>query len=136
VLEVNLSYVEHVYVLLTAGNGFARWQNEPVGRIIITFATGALIEVALVLGLNLREWHAVGNVVSYAPDIQQAWEGAMTGHPHLKGTLDILEIEVPIEYREKTITQIEFRDTSTITVNSLDPALTIVGLTVAHRSNQ
>jgi hypothetical protein len=136
VLEVNLPYVEHVYVLLTAGNGFTRWQNEPVGRIIIVFDTGALIEVDLVLGLNLREWHAVGDVVSYAPSVQQVWEGAITGHPHLRGTMDMLEIEVPSEYHEKTVVQIEFYDTSTFIVDSLDPALTISGITVAYRSDQ
>jgi serine/threonine protein kinase len=133
IIKTDIQRVEQVYVLLTAGNAFTRWQGKTVGRIALVFSNAASVEVPLVLGENLREWHAADNVVSTAPKVRQVWQGPIAGHPDLIGTLDMLTIAVPAAQRDATLTQVEIRDTSSEEVGSLDPALSIWGVTVAHR---
>ncbi len=132
-LTVALSGVEHVYVLVTAGDGFTRWAGKRVGQIVLTFDGADPIVVDLVLGENLREWHAADNVVSTAPGITEVWSGPIAGFPNLNGHLDLLTIEVPADRAAATLTRIDIVDLSTETVDSRDPALTVSGLTVAHR---
>ena len=133
VVEVDVSNVEQVYVLISAGDAFTRWRSKTVGRITLVFETGANIEVDLVLGQNLREWHAASNVVSTAPQLIEVWQGPITGSPDLSGTLDMLTLEVPADRRSAKLKQIEFDDLSLQTVGSQDPSMTITGVTVAHR---
>ena len=120
-------------MLLTAGNAFTRWQSKTVGRITLVFGDASSVEVPLVLGKNLREWHAADNVVSTAPGVRQVWQGPIAGYPDLTGTLDMLTIAVPAAQRNATLTQVEIRDTSSAEVGSMDPALSMWGVTVAHR---
>jgi serine/threonine-protein kinase len=132
-LAVGLSHVERVYILITAGNAFMRWRGQTVGRITLVFDSAPKVEVDLTLGSNLREWHPADNVVSSAPGARQVWQGAITGHPNLTGTLDMLTIEVPADRHNAMLTRIEFHDISVSSVGSLDPALNVSGVTVAHR---
>ena len=133
IIKTDIQRVEQVYVLLTAGNAFTRWQGKTVGRITLVFSDAASVEAPLVLGKNLREWHAADNVVSTAPGVRQVWRGPIAGHPDLTGTLDMLTLAVPAAQRNATLTQVEIRDTSSEEVGSMDPALGIWGVTVAHR---
>lgn len=133
VVEVNVANIEQIYVLISAGDAFTRWYGKTVGRITLVFETGASIEVDLVLGQNLREWHAASNVVSTAPQILEVWQGPIAGTPELSGTLDMLTIEVPVDRRSAKLTQIELDDLSAQTVGSQDPSITVTGVTVAHR---
>ncbi len=135
-LAAGIARVEQVHVLLTAGDAFIRWQGQTVGRITLVFDAAPQLDVPLVLGLNLREWHASDNVVSSAPGARQVWQGPIVGRPDLNGTLDMLTIEVPADRRQATLVRIEFYDTSESSessVGSLDPAFTISGVSVAHR---
>lgn len=133
VLTVNVSHVERIGVVLTAGNGFTRWQGKTVGRITLVFDGAPDLTVDLILGQNIREWHAAQNVVSSASDIDQVWQGEITGKPGLYGYLDLLETEVPVDRRSAALKSIVFEDLSRSTVNSLDPALAITAVTIAHR---
>ncbi len=72
------------------------------------------------------------NVVSTTPGVRQVWQGPIAGHPDLTGTLDMLTITVPAAQRNATLTQVEIRDTSE-EIGSMDPALNVWGVTVAHR---
>ncbi len=132
-LSVALPGVEHVYVLVTAGDGFTRWAGKRVGQIVLTFEGAEPVVVDLVLGENLREWHAADNVVSTAPGITEVWSGPIAGFPNLQGHLDLLTIDVPPDRAAATLTRIDIVDLSTETVASRDPALTVSGLTIAHR---
>lgn len=132
-LMVNVPRIERVGVLITAGNGFTRWQGKTVGRITLMFDAAPNLTVDLILGQNVREWHAAQNVVSSASDIDQVWQGEITGSQGLFGYLDLLEIEVPVDRRSATLESIEFEDLSRSVVGSLDPSLTIAGVTVVYR---
>ena len=132
-IDVELSNVSRVFVLVTAGDGFTRWDGERVGQITLTFTDAEPVTVDLVLGQNLREWHPADNVVSTAPDITEVWTGPIAGFPNLTGHLDMLTIDVPDDHATATLIRIDFVDLSVETVGSLDPAITIAGLAVEHR---
>ncbi|HRE28183.1 MAG TPA: hypothetical protein PK954_16200, partial [Anaerolineales bacterium] len=61
--------VTRVFVLITSGDGFTRWRGRTVGEIVLTFVGADPLIVELVLGENLREWHAADNVVSEADGV-------------------------------------------------------------------
>jgi serine/threonine-protein kinase len=130
-LPLEIAGVRRVSVLLTSGNGFRQWEGEEIGRITAEFAEGEPLTFALVLGENIREWHAGGNVVDEAPRATEVWQGPIAGHPELAGWLDLLTFELPPEACDDVLTGIEFQDTSQITLGSADPALNIAGLSVA-----
>ena len=132
-VDLNLSNVSRVFVLITAGDGFVRWNGERVGQVVLTFADAEPVTVDLVLGQNLREWHPADNVVSTAPDVDEVWSGPIAGYPNLTGHLDMLTIDVPDDHATAVLTRIDFIDLSSDTVGSLDPAITVAGLAVEHR---
>jgi serine/threonine protein kinase len=124
---------EQVQVLITAGNAFTRWRGRALGRITLLFDNAPPLKIDLVLGKNLREWHAANNVIASAAGITEAWRGEIAGHPDLTGTLDLLTIKVPDDRRSATLTGIEFDDLSESLLGSRDPAFTVAGVTVAQR---
>lgn len=132
-VDVELPNVSRVFVLVTAGDGFVRWEGERVGQIVLTFADAEPVSVDLVLGQNLREWHPADNVVSTAPGITEVWTGPIAGFPNLTGHLDMLTIAVPDDHATATLVRIDFVDLSAETVGSKDPAITVAGLAVEHR---
>ncbi|MBL8096754.1 MAG: hypothetical protein JNL73_21440, partial [Anaerolineales bacterium] len=132
-LDLDLIGVERVFVLITAGDAFTRWQGERVGQIVLTFAGAEPVAVDLVLGENLREWHPADNVVSTAPGVSEVWTGPITGFPNLTAHLDLLTIAVPADRAAARLTRIDFVDLSAETVGSRDPALTVAGLAIEHR---
>jgi serine/threonine protein kinase len=132
-LDLNVPHAEAVYLLLTAGNAFTRWNGRTLGRVTLYFDRAAPLAVDLVLGRNLREWHAASNVVSTAPGVEEVWRGALAAYPDLEGAIDLLTIAVPPDRREATLTRLEIEDVSTDNVGSLDPALTVSSITVAYR---
>ncbi len=132
-VDVGLSNVSRVFVLITAGDGFIRWNDERVGQIVLTFVDAEPVTVDLVLGQNLREWHPADNVVSSAPGITEVWTGPIAGYPNLTGHLDMLTIELPDDHATAVLARIDFVDLSSDTVGSLDPAITVAGLAVEHR---
>lgn len=133
VLPVNRPHVERVFLLLTAGDGFTRWRGAVIGRVTLAFDTAAPVRVDLILGDQVREWHPADNVVSDAPGAVEVWRGPITGFPSLFGQLDMLTVEVPADRWAATLTTVTLEDLSTETVNSRDPALTLAGVTLAHR---
>jgi serine/threonine-protein kinase len=129
-LTVDIARARQVSILLTAGNGFQQWEGEAIGRITAAFATRAPITVALILGQNIREWHAGDNVVAAAPEVTEVWQGPIAGFPDLVGWLDLLTLELPPEACDDVLTHLEFEDTSQLTLGEADPALTIAGVSV------
>jgi serine/threonine protein kinase len=132
-LTLNVPHPEQVHVLITAGNAFTRWRGKTVGRITLQFDNASPLEIDLVLGKNLREWHAANNVISTAAGVTEVWHGEIAGHADLTGTLDLLTIEVPPDRRSATLTGIQFEDLSQPRLGSLDPSLIVAGVTAAHR---
>ncbi len=131
---MGLSQVEQIHLLINAGNAFTRWQGKTVGRITLVFDGAPPLVVPLVLGANVREWHTSNGVVSSAPEVTEVWRGAPVNSPEITGVLDMLTIEVPADRREAKLVRMEIEDLSAPIMGSRDPALTIAGATLAHRS--
>jgi serine/threonine-protein kinase len=131
-IDLQRTGVSRVFALITAGDGFTRWRGRTVGEIALTFSGAEPVTVELVLGENLREWHAADNVVSEAAGVVEVWRGPIAGFPNLDGTLDLLTINVPEDRQAATLVRIDFRDTSVQSVGSRDPAFTIAGLAIEH----
>jgi hypothetical protein len=105
---------------------------ESSGRVV-AYCDGVAIPVAdLQLGRDLREWHMADNVVSSASRPRQVWSGAIRAFPNLSGHYDMLSLDLPGACQSGRLTALELVDSSASTVNSLDPGLNLVGVTVEH----
>lgn len=132
VVNLRIAKAQHVSLLLTAGNAFARYNGRQVGEVWAT-CDGVEYSIAtLELGRNLREWHTVGAVVTDAPETQVVWRGTLADFPNLTGHIDMLTLPLPVACQEGTLTMLRIRDLSTETLDSLDPALNFIGLAVAY----
>ena len=131
-LPVNILHSYRLYLLVNAGNGFARFSDQEIGRIVTQCGDVQEPAIELVLGQNIREWHKANNVVSVAPETQQIWSGTIRNYPSLTGYIDMLRIDLPVGCQSGEFAGIDVVDTSTATVNSLDPALNLGAITVEH----
>jgi hypothetical protein len=132
VLPADVPRAYRVHVLVTAGNGFNQFNGNVVGRVV-AYCDGVAIPVAdLQLGRDLREWHMADNVVSSASRPRQVWSGAIRAFPNLSGHYDMLSLDLPGACQSGRLTALELVDSSASTVNSLDPGLNLVGVTVEH----
>ena len=123
---------QQVSLLLTAGNAFTRYNGKRVGEVRVTCEGIETPIASLELGRNLREWHAVGEVVTSAPEAQSVWRGTLASFPDLVGHIDMLTLTLPVACQQGTLEALTIRDLSTETVGSQDPALNLIGLTVAY----
>jgi serine/threonine protein kinase len=121
-----------LYLLLNSGNGFARFNNRVIGRLNVICNDEAHIVADLRLGQNIREWHSANNVVSYASQTEQVWQGVIAGHPNLTGHIDMLVLDLPLPCQNGKLDAVELLDTSLVSVQSLDPALNLIAITVEH----
>ncbi|MCX5682350.1 MAG: zinc ribbon domain-containing protein, partial [Planctomycetota bacterium] len=133
VLPVDVAGPQAVYLLLTGGDLYVRFAGSLVGQVRLAFADGREHRVDLVAGQNIREWkHYDANVISRAssPDLAEVWRG---GNKDDSGAaiIDMLKITLPADLRGGRLTAIEILDRSAETVGDLDPALNLLGATVA-----
>lgn len=132
-LPTEVSYAQKLHLLINAGNGFAQFDGQTVGQVIVT-CDGTETSVAdLRLGQDIREWQLAHNVIYTASRARQVWVGARADQPHLTGHIDLLSLDLPEACRNGRLTTIEIIDTSIDTVKSLDPALNLFGVTVEYR---
>jgi hypothetical protein len=132
-LPTDVPHAQKLHLLINTGNGFAQFDGQTIGRVIVT-CNGAEIPVAdLRLGQEVREWQLAHNVIYTASRTQQVWVGARADQPHLEGHIDLLSLDLPETCRSGSLTTIEIIDTSVETVGSLDPALNLFGITVEYR---
>jgi hypothetical protein len=131
-LEVNVPQAHRVHLLLNTGNGLNRFSGRTIGQVV-AYCDGVAVPVTdLQLGRDVREWHASSNVVSTASRAQEVWTGALINFPNLTGSIDMLSLDLPYDCWDGEFTALEIIDSSASTVNSLDPALNLVGVTVEH----
>jgi len=131
-LPVDVPRASRLHLLLTTGNGFNRFAGMVIGEVMAS-CDGTWTSIAdLQLGRDVREWHLADNVVSAAPRARQVWSGAIANFPDLTGHVDMLSLDLPAACRNGDLTGIEVIDNSTNTVNSLDPALNLTGVTVEY----
>jgi len=131
-LPVDVSRAKRLHLLLTTGNGFKQFSGMMIGEIMVHCDDIPMSVTDLQLGRDVREWHVADNVVSTASRVRQVWSGAITNFPNLTGHIDMLSLDLPEACLNGNLTGIEIIDSSTSTVNSLDPALNLIGVTVEH----
>jgi hypothetical protein len=124
-LTMDVPRAYRVHLLLNSGNGYTEFMGQDVGRVV-AYCDGLPSTIAdLQLGRDVREWHVAANVVSSATGVSQVWEDSV-------GHIDLLSLDLPPACLEGALTGLDLLDLSLTTVNSLDPALNLAGVTVEH----
>ena len=131
-LNLQVAQAQRIYLLLTAGNAFARYNRLSVGEVRVMCEDSEHLLTTLELGRNLREWHTIGDVVTTAPEAKMVWRGALADFPNLTGHIDMLTLSLPETCRQGVLSEVRIEDLSTENVGSRDPALNVIGLTVAY----
>ena len=80
--------------------------GQEIGNLFIRFRDGQEVEEKLTVGYNIRDWADTGIKLT-SPNTQEAFRSADGA-----GVVDLLAINIPEEYQQSQITQIEVRDTS------------------------
>lgn len=130
-LAANIPQAQQLHLLLTLGNGFTRFADQAVGRVEIVCDDTLIVLVELQAGVHVREWHNGQGVITVAPQARSVWSEQITDD--VRGTIDLLSLELPQICQNGRLTSIELIDSSAETVGSLDPALNLVGLSVEYR---
>jgi uncharacterized protein YraI len=127
----DVSGAQAVYLLLTGGNMYDRYQGQTVGQVRLDFASGASRTLDLVVGANIREWKQGSGVVTATTgqDLVEVWTGA-NKFDSSTAVIDRLKVEVPAPLRNDRLTGVQIVDTSAETAGGLDPAINVLGVTV------
>ncbi len=120
-----------VYVLLTGGNLYSQFAGRVIGRVTLRFASGQSYAVDLVAGQNIREWKQGQGVVRSVtdPTVIEVWQDTDKNGPS-PAIIDMLSIAVPSNLFADTLVGVEVSDESVKTLNDLDPAINLIGITV------
>jgi hypothetical protein len=102
--------------------------NQEFGSVGLSFLDGRSISVPLMVGQNIRDWSQV-NVPLTDPAAREAWRG-VGWDGHTEGVVDELTIEVPTEYYDTRLTQIEVRDESMSRLGSPNPGIHLWAITL------
>jgi hypothetical protein len=130
-LAANVTQAQQLHLLLTLGNGFTRFADQVVGRVEIVCDDTLIVLAELQAGVHVREWHNGQGVITVAPLARSVWSEPIT--EDVRGTIDLLSLELPQICQDGRLTSIELIDSSTDTVGSLDPAFNLVGVSVEYR---
>lgn len=131
-LTVDAQAPQAVYLLLTGGDLFSRFAGQTIGRVRLVFGDGKTHAVDLVAGQNLREWKLSAGVIGSAtgPGLAEVWRGA-NRNDSSAAVIDMLRIPVPAGLQAGRLVGIEVVDLSAETTGDLDPALNLLGVSVA-----
>ena len=132
-VPTDVSHAHKLHLLINTGNGFAQFDGQAIGQVIVTCDDTGIPVADLSLGQNIREWQLAHNVIYTASRAQEVWVGERADQPHLEGHIDLLSLDLPEACRSGRLTALEIIDTSAETVGSLDPALNLFGVTVEYR---
>ena len=130
---VDLANPQAVYLLITAGDLYNKFSDKKLGEVRLRFSNGDTHVIALVAGNNIREWkHYQDNVVSTTtnPLVTEVWSGSNNDDTGT-AVIDMLHIDVPQAYRTQSLTAIEILDLSQEIVGEMDPAINLLGITIA-----
>lgn len=113
--------------LLLQGSWATSYDRE-FGSVHLLFLDGRSISVPLIVGQNIRDW-SQANVPLTDPVAREAWRG--TGWDgHTVGVVDALTVEIPTEYQNTSLTQIEVRDESMSKLGSPNPGIHLWAITL------
>jgi pimeloyl-ACP methyl ester carboxylesterase len=122
---------EEIYFLLTSGNTFSRFQDKKIGEIILGFEDGTVLSQELKAGIHIREWfhRSTSTINTTTSDlVQEVWKSTTTP----KKVVDMLKLPLAEPYKSKILTSIEVEDTSFETVESYDPAVHWIGVSIKY----
>ena len=122
-----------LHLLLTAGNAYVEYSGRVLGQVVAICDGNSWLLRDVVLGQDVREWHPADNVISTTSNAREVWRGPIVNYPDLYGTIDLLSLDLPEVCRTSRLEAVEFWDASTGTVDSLDPAFNLTGLTVEYQ---
>ena len=132
-LPTDILHAQKLHLLINTGNGFAQFDKQVIGQVIVTCDDVEIPVADLRLGRDVREWQLAHNVIYTASHARQVWVGARADQPHLTGHIDLLSLDLPEACRSGRLTALDIIDTSVETVDSLDPALNLFGITVEYQ---
>lgn len=121
-----------LYALINSRNGLQQHEGMVIGRIIAHCNDTPALETELRLGENIREGRAAGNAITEASQVQQVWDGTISGDSSAAGYIDMLTIDLPSTCQDGRLNALDIVDTSGETANSLDPGLDLIAVTVEY----
>ena len=124
-LPITVPSAFRVHLLINSGNAFIRYNGAIIGSVSVYCDEEPINIADLRLGSDIREWHVANNVVSSATNVVNVWQDGV-------GHIDLLSLDLPSACRQSRLTGIEIKDLSINNVNSFDPAVILVGITVEH----
>ncbi len=129
-LGVDVPRPRQVYLLITGGDLFTKFEGKQIGLVRLHFAGGRSFTQPLVAGEHIREWKLLDPVTvasTTSRSVQEVWR---TNSRHGgTGIIDMLTVDVS-DVAAESLIGIEVVDMSQETVGSLDPAINLVGVTV------
>ncbi len=141
IIAVQIPRAHRLYLLLDAGNGFKEFEGKTIGQLWVNCnnapINAPILVSNLVLGREIREWQIINELlvttVSY-PNSSQVWIGEFSGsgNQNIMGHIDMVAFDLPQSCQDSVLSQIKIDDTSATTVNSLDPAINVTGITVEY----
>ena len=130
-VDVQILAPRTVYLLITGGNVFTRFQGERIGTITLSFRHGEAMMVPLVAGYNIREWKYLDDkTIDTTTDTQTVEVWSAEAKDGGIGVIDQLTIDLPSQYRADVLVKIEISDESVNLLGTLNPAINVLGITV------
>ena len=107
--EINISQVHAVHMLLQGGWIVRTYQNKSIGKIILSFSEGEVIETTLTAGENIRDWSldkpdAIQTKTSEM--LQEVWVGQVENSRE-RGRIDMLTVDIPGSYQATKLINIQ-----------------------------
>jgi hypothetical protein len=102
--------------------------NKEIGTITLVFADGRRLDETLKVGYNIRDWSQVNTPLT-ASNAQQVWNG-VAWDGTTQGIVDMLTVDIPGDYDQTYMVQIELKDKSAENLNSLNPAIHLWAITM------
>ena len=131
-LVVDAPNPKTVYLLITGGDVFTRFNGQRVGMVRLGFDDGSRDVVELTAGFNLREWKQSQQVIldASSPQLTEVWRGANHDDGSL-ATIDLLSIPLAPGRQHSRLTTIEVLDQSAELLGNLDPAINLLGVSIS-----
>jgi len=139
-IPTDIAYPQYIYILLNGAYVRSEFHGIPVGILSLTFSDGTIVRSPIIVGQCLREgWHytddATNDMVTNIDDTgicKNVFAEFQTRGSHTAVAV-IDKITLPIPESVVSLTQIRIEDTSVDTVNSFDPSIIIIAITVQKK---
>lgn len=131
-IEANVPHPIRAYLLIQAGWGVKSYEYRTIGKVSLKFDNGKVVETPLILGYNIRDWadRSIAITTLTSPYTQTAWKGF--DEDEVPGKIDILIIDIPVDYTSSTLKEIRIDDDSINSTGGMDPCIHLSAVTVSY----